>query len=70
MRSHSDGHPWREPWSASAAAAGPRPSTTALEGAIARMYAAGNSVATIAAATRLREDRIQEILRAYLKGAP
>ena len=59
------GHPWREPWSASPAAAGPRPRPwqAALERAIRRMYAAGNSVERIAAALRLPEHRIREILR-------
>ena len=59
------GHPWREPWSASPAAAGqrPRPWAQALSRAIFRMYASGNSVERIAAALRLPEHRIREILR-------
>ena len=58
-------HPWREPWSPSPAAAGPRPHPwgEALERAIFRMYASGNSVERIAAALGLPEDRIREILR-------
>ena len=59
------GHPWREPWSASPNAAGPRPRpwAEAIERSIFRMYASGNSVERIAAALRLPEDRIREILR-------
>ena len=59
------GHPWRKPWSPSPAAAGPRPHPwgEALERAIFRMYASGNSVERIAAALGLPEDRIREILR-------
>ncbi len=49
--------------SASPAAAGPRPWQAALERAIRRMYGAGNSVERIAAALRLPEHRIREILR-------
>ncbi len=46
-------------------AAGPRPRpwAEALSRAIVRMYASGNSVERIAAALRLREHRIREILR-------
>ena len=49
--------------SPSAAARRPRPWQAALERAIRRMYGAGNSVERIAAALRLREHRIREILR-------
>ena len=58
-------HPWREPWSASPNAAGPRlrPWGEALERAIYRMFLAGNSPERIAAALGLTEDRIREILR-------
>ena len=59
-------HPWREPWSASATAAGPRPRPwgEALERSIYRMFLAGNSPERIAAALGLREDRIKAIIRA------
>ena len=60
------GHPWRKPWSTSPASAGPRPRlwAEALERAIFRMYASGNSVERIAAALGLTEDRIKTIIRA------
>lgn len=69
-----EAHPWRDPWSASPAAAGPRPQRfltagqDALEGAVRRMYGAGNSVRTIASAIRLPEYRVQEILREHVRG--
>lgn len=46
----------------------PRPWSEALEQAIARMFLNGHSVATIGAATRLREDRIRQILREQFRG--
>ena len=60
------GHPWREPWSASPAAAGlrPRPWAQALERAIYRMFLAGNSPERIAAALGLPVDRIKALIRA------
>jgi hypothetical protein len=67
MSTHA--HPWRDPWSASPAAAGPPPQRfltqgrDELERAVRRMYAAGSTAQTIAAAVRLPEHRIQAILR-------
>ena len=68
MRCPFDGYPRREPWSASPAAAGPRSQRfltagqDALDAAVRRMHAAGSSVRTIAAAVRLPEHRVQQIL--------
>ena len=58
------GHPWREPWSASPAAAGlrPRPWAQALERAIRRQHAAGVTVEELAARLRLPEAKVREIL--------
>jgi DNA-binding CsgD family transcriptional regulator len=41
----------------------------ALGGAVRRMYAAGNSAQTIAAAIRLPVHRVQEILRERMRGS-
>jgi hypothetical protein len=67
MRSPSDARPWREPWSGSPQAAGPRPWSEALERAISRMHEAGHSVQAIATAIRLPEHRVQQILREHMR---
>lgn len=61
-------HPWRAPWSASPAAAGPRPQRfltkgqEAMEQAVRRMAAVGHSPETIAMATRLSVEQVLGIL--------
>jgi hypothetical protein len=57
------GHPWREPWSASPSAAGPRPWAQALERAIRRQHAAGTTVEELAQTLKLPEAKVREILR-------
>ncbi|MDA8351549.1 MAG: hypothetical protein M0038_22640 [Pseudomonadota bacterium] len=57
-------HPWREPWSASPNAAGPRPRpwAEALVRAIRSQHAAGATVEDLAQRLRLPEATIHAIL--------
>ena len=57
------GHPWREPWSASPNAAGPRPRPwhDALARAI-RSQRAGRTVEDLAQRLRLPEAKVRDIL--------
>ena len=70
MSCPSDRHPWREPWSASPHAAGPRPWADALERAVCRLHAGGMAVARIAASLGLREDWVRQILRTHSEEPP